>query len=69
MPLELAGEYIAHRIEKDADDKIFARWIAGTQQYEMSFKEFKESLMPHKERSDEDILQEVISKFKKAGIG
>ena len=67
MPLDLGIEYIYHRIEKAQDDMIYARWIAGPQ-YQISFNEFKEQLKPKRQRTDEQILKEVYSKFEKAGI-
>lgn len=36
---------LTYAFEKEADDKIFARWI-GFAQYEVSFEEFKRQLQP-----------------------
>ncbi len=67
MPLELALEYINHRLEKAAEDRLYQRWIAGPQ-FSIGFDEFKTELMPKRSRPDEEILDEVLAKFKKAGI-
>ncbi len=69
MPFELALKYIEHRFEKTEDDMIYQRWIANPFIQNMSFEEFKNKLRPKKARSDEEILEEVYAKFRKAGIG
>lgn len=67
MDLWDAVGYIRHLAEKRVDDMFFQRWIAGPQM-QMSFDEFKAQLTPVKERSEEEILDEVYAIFAKAGI-
>ena len=67
MDLKEAADFIRYRMRKRTDDLIFIRWIAGPQ-YEMSLDEFKSKLIPHKVRSDDEILEEVYDIFEKAGI-
>lgn len=67
MDLWDAVGYIGHLAEKRVENLLFQRWIAGPQ-LQMSFDEFKAQLTPVKERSDEEILEEVYAAFSKVGI-
>ena len=67
MDLDEAIGFIQYLYKKRNDDLIFQRWIAGPQ-YQMSLDEFKSQLRPARARDDDEILDEVYSAFKKAGI-
>lgn len=58
MELEEACEYIDFLFEKDLEEKIYQRWVAGPQ-YQMSFQDFREALKPKIIEEDEDILEKV----------
>lgn len=55
-----------YAIGQNTEDKLFARWIAGAQNF-MSFAEFKRQLEPPKFK-DEDELVEDIASFMKGGV-
>ena len=60
MEIGEAVKYIEFLTNKELDEKLYLRWIAGPQ-YQMSFLEFKEALMPKKNESEEVILEEVYN--------
>lgn len=45
MPVSDGISLLTYALEKESDDKIFARWI-GFAQYEVGFDEFKRNLQP-----------------------
>lgn len=60
MEIDEAVKYIEFLTDKELDEKLYLRWIAGPQ-YQMSFLEFREALMPKKIESEEVILEEVYN--------
>lgn len=45
MPLNDGISLLVYAFEQEENDKLFSRWI-GFAQYEVSFEEFKQKLMP-----------------------
>lgn len=66
MEPDEAFSFIDFLFEKDAEDKIYLRWILGPQ-YSYSFNDFKERLIPSPVRSDDEILEEVYGIIEKMG--
>lgn len=64
MDLTDAVGFIDYLIIKKNESILFQRWINGYQT--MSFDEFKQSLTPARNRSDEEILAEVYANYEKA---
>ena len=60
MPVDDGMSLLAFAFEKEADEKLFERWI-GYAQYEVSFEEFKKKLQPVK--IDEKKTLEDIDKL------
>lgn len=61
MDIRQAIGYIDYLIQRDIDNKIFARWIACPQYQTMSLDEFKNALIPPKEKDTDEILDDVFS--------
>lgn len=66
MEPDEAFSFIDFLFEKDAEDKIFMRWIIGPQ-FSCSLDEFKKRLIPSPVRSDDEILEEVYGIIEKMG--
>lgn len=66
MEPEEALSFIDFLFEKDAEDKIYLRWIVGPQ-FSFSLDEFKKGLIPSTVRSDDEILEEVYGIIEKMG--
>ena len=45
MPVEMGISLFTYALEKEEEDRLFARWV-GLAQYEVSFEEFKQRLKP-----------------------
>ena len=63
MPLNEGISLLAYAFEKEEDDKLYARWV-GFAQYEVSFEEFKQKLMPVRVDEKETLkeIDELMSK-------
>ena len=66
MEPDEALSFIDFLFEKDAEDKIYLRWIVGPQ-FSFSLDEFKERLIPSPVRPDDEILEEVYGIIEKMG--
>ena len=62
MPSNDGISLLLYAMEKEEDDKLFARWIAGPQ-LQYGYEEFKELLKPV--RMDEKKTMEDIDSFMK----
>lgn len=60
MPIDDGISLLAFGLEKEDDDKLFARWV-GFAQYEVSFDDFKRKLKPV--RVDEEKTLERIDEL------
>lgn len=58
MPLNDGVALIDFGFEKDEEDKLFQRWIVGSQ-YEMSFEEFKRKLAQPVFKPTQEVLDDV----------
>lgn len=50
-------DLVEYALEKEQDDMIFLRWCIGYQT--ISFEEFKRSLQPTKQKSDNAVFEDV----------
>lgn len=57
MPLNDGVSLLLYALDKETEDKLFARWIAGPQ-LQYGYEEFKKALQPVKINED-DILDEI----------
>lgn len=60
VPIEDAIEIMDFAVAQNNEDKLFQRWIVQSQ-FEMSFDEFKQAVMPAVNKSDEEVLKDVFS--------
>ena len=63
MPIDDGISLLAFALEKEDEDKLFARWV-GFAQYEIGFDEFKRRLMPVKvdEKKTLERIDELMEK-------
>jgi len=71
IPMEDACITLLEAKKRRNDELLFARWIIGHYDYEVSLDEFKNELKPKPKRSAQSILQEVdgyIEQFSSHGV-
>lgn len=67
--LEDAISLIDYAFRQQDEERMFLRWVVGPQ-YEMSFDDFKNRLVPSKPKSEKEILENVygiIASIQKEG--
>lgn len=62
MELEDVLDLAEHMQKQRNEEHMYLRWLVGPQ-FEVSFDEFKRSLMPQKPKTDEEIMAEVYALF------
>lgn len=68
MEIEEAMGYIEFLVKEKEDEMLFQRWIAGAQ-YQMSFENFKNKLMPVAVIGEKKILKDVYEIIEMLGGG